>query len=112
MLVYKALYRKMMDDLKDAGMWLDWAEQIMCDYPEYAEFLIESAEERLEKTFVETYKHFENLCKEHKADICMDEVVHDHMMEWHHAMKMKAESLEDKKKHWEEEGHEKHPVKK
>jgi hypothetical protein len=51
MLVYKALYRKMMDDLKDAGMWLDWAEQIMCDYPEYAEFLIESAEERLNKTF-------------------------------------------------------------
>ena len=51
MLVYKALYRKMMDDLKDAGMWLDWAEQIMCDYPEYAEFLIESAEERLDKTF-------------------------------------------------------------
>jgi hypothetical protein len=29
MLVYKALYRKMMDDLKDAGMWLDWSEQIM-----------------------------------------------------------------------------------
>ena len=96
MLVYKALYRKMMDDLKDAGMWLDWAEQIMCDYPQYAEFLIESAEERLEKTFIETYKHFENLCKEPKADICMDDVVHDHMMEWHHAMKMKAESLEHK----------------
>jgi hypothetical protein len=84
----------------------------MCDYPEYAEFLIESAEERLDKTFVETYKHFETLCKEHKADICMDEVVHDHMMEWHHAMKMKAESLEEKKKNWEEESHEKHPTKK
>lgn len=96
MLVYKALYRKMMDDLKDAGMWLDWAEQIMCEYPAYAEFLIDSAEERLEKTFMDTYKHFENLCKEHKADICMDEVVHDHMMEWHNAMKMKADKLEDK----------------
>ena len=96
MLVYKALYRKMMDDLKDAGMWLDWAEQMMCDYPAYAEFLIDSAEERLEKTFVDTYKHFETLCKEQKADICMDEVVHDHMMEWHHAMKMKAEKLEEK----------------
>ena len=84
----------------------------MCDYPEYAEFLIESAEERLEKTFVDTYKHFETLCKEHKSDICMDEVVHDHMMEWHHAMKMKAESLEEKKKNWEEESHEKHPIKK
>ena len=98
MLVYKALYRKMMDDLKDAGMWLDWAEQIMYDHPDYAEFLVDSAEERLEKTFVDTYKHFENLCKEHKADICMDEIVHDHMMEWHHAMKLKAEALKDKLK--------------
>ena len=112
MLVYKALYRKMMDDLKDAGMWLDWAEQIMYEYPDYANFLIESAEERLEKTFVETYKHFETLCKEHKTDICMDEVVHDHMMEWHHAMKMKAECLEDKLKEESGEHHEKHTVKK
>ena len=70
----------------------------MYDHPDYAEFLVESAEERLEKTFVDTYKHFENLCKEHKADICMDEIVHDHMMEWHHAMKLKAEALKDKLK--------------
>ena len=98
MLVYKALYRKMMDDLKDAGMWLDWAEQMMCEHPGYAEFLIDSAEERLEKTFTETYKHFEKLCEEYKADLCMDEIVHDHMMEWHVALKMKAEKLESKLK--------------
>lgn len=96
MLVYKALYRKMMDDLKDAGMWLDWAEQVMDDYPDCAEFLIDSAEERLDKTFVDTYKHFETLCQENKRDLCMDEIVHDHMMEWHNALKMKAESLEHK----------------
>ena len=96
MLAYKALYRKMMDDLKDAGMWLDWAEQIMYEHEECAEFLIESAEERLEKTFPETYKHFETLCKEHKSDICMDEIVHDHMMEWQHAMKIKVGSLKEK----------------
>jgi hypothetical protein len=70
----------------------------MSDYPDYAEFLVDSAEERLEKTFVETYKHFEKLCKEHKTDICMDEIVHDHMMEWHHAMKNKVEGLRDKMK--------------
>ena len=64
MLVYKALYRKMMDDLKDAGMWLEWAEQIMWDYPDCAEFLIDSAEERLEKTFVETYKKNKKLWQE------------------------------------------------
>lgn len=107
MLVYKALYRKMMDDLKDAGMWLDWAEQIMHDYPDEADFLIEAAEERIEKTFPDTYKCFEHLCKEHKHDLCMDEVVHDHMMEWHHAMKMKVESLKDKEKE-----HDDKPIKK
>ena len=98
MLAYKALYKKMMDDLKDAGMWLEWAEQIMHAYPDYAEFLIDSAEERLEKTFVETYKHFEKLCKEYKTEICMDEIVHDHMMEWHNSMKIKVGTLKDKMK--------------
>lgn len=98
MLVYKALYRKMMDDLKDAGMWLDWAEQIMCDYPEQAEYLIDSAEERLEKSFPETYKQFKALCEEDKEKaICMDEVVHDHMTEWHQSMRLKVENLKDKK---------------
>lgn len=96
MLVYKALYRKMMDDLKDAGMWLDWAEQIMPEHPEYAKFLMDSAEYRLDKTFTETYERFEKLCDDHPAAICMDEVVHDHMMEWHHALKIKLECLEKK----------------
>ena len=34
MLKYKALYKKMMDDLKDAGMWIDWGEKMMEEYPE------------------------------------------------------------------------------
>jgi hypothetical protein len=84
----------------------------MYDHPEYAEFLVDSAEERLEKTFVDTYKHFENLCKEHKADICMDEIVHDHMMEWHHAMKLKVEALKDKLKDDDHGHHEKLTLKK
>jgi len=28
MLKYKALYCKMMDDLKDAGMWIEWANEM------------------------------------------------------------------------------------
>jgi uncharacterized short protein YbdD (DUF466 family) len=112
MLVYKALYRKMMDDLKDAGMWLDWAEQMLHCHPDYAEFLIESAEERLDKTFIETYRHFERYCDESKSEICMDEVVHDHMMEWHHAMKLKAETLEEKLKSDDDDHSDKHPAKK
>ena len=36
MLAYKALYKKMMDDLKDAGMWIVWAEQLMEENPTVA----------------------------------------------------------------------------
>ena len=58
MLVYKALYRKMMDALKDAGMWLDWADQLKTDSPDTAKYLAESAAERLEKDFPTSYKLF------------------------------------------------------
>lgn len=98
MLAYKALYKKMMDDLKDAGMWIDWAEQMCKEHPEEAKFLLESAKERLEESFPETYELFEKLCgdPDTKANICMDEVIHDHMMEWHQGMKMKVEKLMSK----------------
>jgi len=55
MLVYKALYRKMMDALKDAGMWLDWADQLKTDNPEIAKYLCDSAKERLENDFPVTH---------------------------------------------------------
>jgi hypothetical protein len=58
MLVYKALYKKMMDDLKDTGMWIDWSEQLWGSHPEVAKFLMESAKERLEESFPQTYEHF------------------------------------------------------
>ena len=98
MLAYKALYRKMMDDLKDAGMWIEWAEQMCEHHPEEAKYLVVSAKERLEESFPKTYEHFEKLCETNhgKNDICMDEVVHDHMMEWHNGMMMKVEKLLDK----------------
>lgn len=98
MLAYKALYRKMMDDLKDAGMWIEWAEQMCETHPEEAKYLAQSAKERLEESFPSTYEHFEKLCEhDHgKGDICMEEVVHDHMMEWHQAMKMRALKLLEK----------------
>lgn len=98
MLAYKALYRKMMDDLKDAGMWIEWAEQMCEHHPEEAKYLVMSAKERLEESFPKTYEHFEALCEVNhgKNDICMDEVVHDHMMEWHNGMIMKVEKLLNK----------------
>ena len=97
MLVYKALYKKMMDDLKDAGMWIDWAEQIMPEHPEQAKFLLDSAKERIEESFPDTHKHFKKVCEDQKSGICVDDVVCDHIMEWHSALKMKLEHLEDYK---------------
>lgn len=98
MLAYKALYRKMMDDLKDAGMWIDWAEQMCEQHPDEAKYLLESAKERLEESFPKTYEHFEKLCADNhgKDEVCMNEVVHDHMMEWHNAMHMRVQKLLDK----------------
>ena len=104
----------MMDDLKDAGMWIDWAEQLMEVHPQVAKFLMESAKERLEESFPTTYEHFKKLCEatHAKGEICMDEVVHDHMMEWHHAMKIKTEALKDKLKDYDHGHREKLALKK
>lgn len=101
MLAYKALYKKMMDDLKDAGMWIDWAEQLQEECPKVAKFLLESAKERLEDTFPKTYEHFEEMCEEThgKGEVCMNDVIYDHMMDWHHAMKRRIEHME---KEWGE----------
>ena len=87
MLVYKALYRKMMDALKDAGMWLDWADQLKSDCPEVAKYLYESASERLEKDFPATHQHFKALCdKEKNEHYCLNEMVEEHIMDWYDGM--------------------------
>lgn len=88
MLVYKALYKKMMDDLKDAGMWIDWSEQLKDSYPAISDYLCDSAKERLEETFPKTYEHFKHICEEErgKDGKCLNEMVEEHMMEWHQNM--------------------------
>ena len=85
MLVYKALYSKLMDGLKDAGMWIDWAEQLKAEQPEIAQFLCESAKVRLETDFPKTYEHFKVLCESstHKDGECMNSMVEEHMMDWY-----------------------------
>ena len=104
MLAYKALYKKMMDDLKDDGMWIDWAEQLEEENPKVAKFLMESAKERLEESFPKTYEHFEDMCEEThgKGEVCMNDVVYDHMMDWCYSMKRKIEHME---KDWGEPKH-------
>lgn len=87
MLVYKALYRKMMDALKDAGMWLDWADQLKEEYPDVAKYFCESAKERLENDFPTTHTHFIKMCEDEKqGNHCLDEMVEEHMMDWYEGM--------------------------
>lgn len=87
MLVYKALYRKMMDALKDAGMWLDWADQLKTDNPEIAKYLCDSAKERLENDFPVTHQHFKRLCTNDKNEgHCLNDMVEEHIMDWYEGM--------------------------
>lgn len=87
MLVYKALYKKMMDALKDAGMWIDWADQLKETNPDVAKYLCESAKERLEKDFPTTQEHFKELCEDEKSGkMCLNELVEDHIMDWYEGM--------------------------
>lgn len=87
MLKYKALYRKMMDALKDAGMWLDWADQLKDECPETAKYFCESAKARLDTDFPTTYAHFKKLCEEKDATHCgLSEMVEEHMMDWYEGM--------------------------
>lgn len=88
MLAYKALYKKMMDDLKDAGMWLDWSEQLKESQPDISNYLCESAKERLEDSFPKTHEHFKHICENEKGKDgkCLNEMVEEHMMDWYESM--------------------------
>lgn len=88
MLVYKALYKKMMDDLKDAGMWIDWSEQLKDAHPDIAKYLCDEAKSRLEDNFPKTYEHFKELCEgeKDKGSTCLNEMVEEHMLDWHESM--------------------------
>lgn len=86
MLAYKALYKKMMDDLKDAGMWIEWAEKIKVDHPDEADYFLKSARYRLENSYPETKAMFTRACehdKNKKGTPCMDELIHEQFEEWH-----------------------------
>jgi hypothetical protein len=65
---------------------------------------MESAKERLEESFPKTYEHFEEMCEEThgKGEVCMNDVVYDHMMDWCYSMKRKIEHME---KDWGEPKH-------
>lgn len=95
MLKYKALYKKMNDDLKDSGMWLEWAKELMGKDDEVANFLYQSAKERIEDGFPKTYELFKHTCETDKAKDghCMNEMVEDQFMEWHEELEHKLKTF-------------------
>ena len=95
---FKALYKGMYDDLKDAEMMIDYACKIMEENPEdkaVADELAKYAKFRLEhfkafhKIFVdEAHKHKE--VNEKTVEFCMWHESHEMMQEWHDKIEKKV----------------------
>ena len=81
----------MMDDLKDASMWIEWANELKKDSPDVAKFLITSANDRLERSFPETRDMLWNMMKEDKT--MLKELTNDHINSWANEMKEKIKKF-------------------
>lgn len=81
----------MMDDLKDASMWIEWANELKESDPEVAKFLITSANDRLERSFPETRDMLWNMMKEDKT--MLKELTNDHINSWANEMKEKIKKF-------------------
>lgn len=81
----------MMDDLKDAGMWIEWANELKEESPEVAKFLIVSANDRLERSFPETRDMLWNMMKEDKT--MLKELTNEHINSWASEMKEKIKKF-------------------
>lgn len=60
-LKYKALFKKMMDDLKDGQMLMDWSKDLAKDCPEVSKYLLEVAEARVTGDFNKTMTFVDTL---------------------------------------------------
>ena len=95
MLKFKALYKKMMDDLKDSGMWLEWAKELEQKEPEVAKFLYTSAKDRITNSFPQTIQLFNQVCEAEKSSggNCLKESVEDHLIQWHEELEQKLKKF-------------------
>ena len=84
MLKYKALYKKMMDDLKDAEMWLSWAKKLEKEEPEISKYLYLSAKARVMNNLPEAKNLFDQMCEKDPRHECADfrDLIEDHLCEW------------------------------
>lgn len=96
---FKALYRAMHDDLKDAEMMIDYAYSIRKKNPEdktLADELAKYASFRLNH-FMEFHKHFADEAmktpefKGETVALCMWDETHEMMQEWYRQIKDKVE---------------------
>ena len=95
---FKALYKAMYDDLKDAEMMIDYACEIIEEHEEdrpLADELAKYAQFRLEhfmafhKLFVdEAHKHKE--VNEKTVEHCMWKEAHEQMVEWYEKIEKKV----------------------
>lgn len=95
MLKLKALYKKMIDDLKDSGMWLEWAKELEQKEPEVAKFLYTSAKDRITNSFPQTMQLFNQVCEAEKSSggNCLKESVEDHLIQWYEELEQKLKKF-------------------
>ena len=96
---FKALYKAMYDDLKDAEMMIKYACEVKEKHPEdkmLADELAKYASYRLNhfmefhKLFQEEAKKMPNVTPE-TVSMCMWEETHEMMIDWYHKIKGKIE---------------------
>lgn len=99
--MYKYLYKKMHDDLKDAEMLIDYACELKKEggHDEVAKFFAESAALRLTKSFKETHSLFTSHSTQEKSFgeetviNCLWDAQHEQMMDWYDKIAKKIEKF-------------------
>ena len=98
--MYKYLYKKMHDDLKDADMLIDYACKMKEEGKEdVAKYFAENAMFRLTKSFKEAHNLFATYAKQEKGfdeesvTHCLWDEQHEQMVEWHDKIAKKIEKF-------------------
>lgn len=98
--MYKYLYKKMHDDLKDAEMLIEYAEKMKEEGREdVAKYFAENALFRLSKSFKEAHALFMTHAQQEKGfdeetvTNCLWHEQHEQMQEWHDKIAKKIEKF-------------------
>lgn len=98
--MYKYLYKKMYDDLKDAEMLIEYAEKMKEEgHEDVAKYFAENAIFRLTKSFKEAHALFtahatqEKGFTEESVTHCLWDAQHEQMLDWHDKIAKKIEKF-------------------